>query len=321
MSKFSISKGARRGALRVSAYLLALSLGGAFLGVRHVQAAMGERLFALGREAARLGVVDDSSNRLRINGEELSLSLITVEASVAQVLDQVQSLCDQKASTFRELWQELPKQLSAERRAALSASGLRFGSSAFRFEKPDAGVVLCFVDPSEAERNGLLERLQAAVDSGDLGRLGALRYVSAQRTGTRTQLTVLDSEHSLNLERLVGDTNGGSDVAGRDPVQVQRPPRSRRAFSAAALNTPYNYNVYESPESVEAVLARYDREMKASGWEVVPAPQLEDPWQRAFIKPMRMVVVVAAPSGDGSAVSLLEASVPVAEPKARSEEL
>lgn len=293
------------GVLRVTAYVLGAAALVAFWGTRQVHASLGERVLALGNETRRLGVVDAELNKLRVNGVELSLSLMVVDAPVAEVLERYQGACDSGASNLRELWSNLPR-LSATQQRELKVAGMSPGSGAFRFDKEDAGVVLCFVDPPGAPPRTLLQRFQSMALSSDLSHFGALRYVSARRTGQRTQLTLLDSEGSLNLMKLVGDADG--DVEGEDPTNIARPPSARRAFSASVVGAPYNYNLYTTAEAPATILQRYDSQLLARGWERMAQSPAEEQLQRVYIKPMSMVVALAAPTDEGTLVSLMETS-------------
>jgi hypothetical protein len=294
------------GIARAVAYALLFSALLAVVGVHRARGAVGKSVLALGSEAMKLVTIDSETNRLRVNGEELSLLTASVDLPLDRVLDELEEVCNVGgASSLHGVFEQALK-LDPSAQDSLAQIGVRPGSNAFRFEEGQSGVVLCFVTPDGAPRKSLLETLEAVSSTGQLGAFGTLRYFFVQRGSERTEIIALWSSSPLSLSKLTGG-DGSADVEGIDPVHIARPPASRRTFSVSVVGSPYNYNLYSSAESPAAILKGYDDTMRAQGFERLIAPGLDDdPSQRVYIKPMLMVLATAAGTSEGTVVALME---------------
>jgi hypothetical protein len=296
-----------RGVMRAGVYVLLFSAGLLTLCIQRARAAIGKSMLALGNEALGLSVIDSEASKLRLNGEELSLMTASVDLGLARVLDEFEKACNTGDSAFRQIW-ELTRELPSESVARISEIGMKPGSNTFRFESEDSGVVLCFVRRPNTPARSLTETLEDVASTGEIGHFGSLRYFFARRGSERTELVSLSSDSALSLTKLTGG-DGTSDVEGMDPVNIIRPPDSRRTFSVSIVGTVYNYNLYLSRESPERILSRYDQTMLKEGFGPLQAPGLDhEPTQRTYVKPMLMVIATADSTAEGTVVSLLETS-------------
>ena len=294
------------GALRATAYVAVVSGCLVAWGVRGAQAKIGEEAMALGSTMMRMKIIDGQVNTMRINGETLVLSTAIVDAPVKEALDRFEGACNASQGVLGEVWRRIPK-LGPRDLALLSVTGMNPGSNAMRMGDDKSGVVLCLADKDGGVHRTLVEALQSVVSTGELGRLGSLRYVFGRRGEENTQLMMLWSDSPLSMDKLTGG-DGLHDVEGLDPVHIARPPDSLRTFSIALEGEPYSFNLYRSRVAADTILAAYDRTMSDDGWELLLGSSESEPGRRMYIRGMVMVAALVEPGQDGTTVSLLETS-------------
>jgi hypothetical protein len=195
------------------------------------------------------------------------------------------------------LKQQLPPDVSGSRAAGI-----------LRETSGDSGVVACIVRDDGQPAGGLASltrNLGAMMKSGDLGALGRLRYVFAEKTRSgRTHVVAAWTEGPFNVFALV--PGAGQDAPGSDPAQAPRPPRAQRILSADVEGVPYGVRVYDSAGTPAEVVGVYDREMAALGWEPAFGVPGDGPDQRAFTRPGADLLVITSPDGARTVVSVIE---------------
>jgi hypothetical protein len=290
-----------RGVLRVGAYLMVISLVCAGLAARSAYGSVSEQALATGRQLAKLGEFTKDSERLLLNGQPLNISSATTDLSVGQVLDRFEALCKEEGvmpRDFREV-----KELLQDPTLAKQAARLNYG--VLRQETKGDGVIACAVtNPAHGKRR-FWDGMAAFAESWDLSEVGHLRYAYVRRleSGHSHVLTAW-TDGSFKVTAMVPPTEG-ADAPGADSPNVPRPPSSVRYLSAAAEGRPHGVRVYESTASASEILASYEKQLTARGFEAIFIGE-NAPEARYFSKGDVDVVVAAHQNGDRAVVSTLE---------------
>ena len=205
------------------------------------------------------------------------------------------------AAELENLSESLKKQLPADVTESRAAGILRDRDG-------DSGVVACLIREDgqpAAGLQGLLGNLSQMMKSGDLGAMGRLRYVFAEKTSSgRTHVVAAWTEGPFNLFSFV--PGAGQDAPGSDAPQAPRPPRAQRILSADVEGVPYGVRIYDSAGTPAEVVGVYDREMAALGWEPAFGVPGDGPEQRAFTRPGADLLVITSPQGARTVVSVIE---------------
>lgn len=290
-----------RGVLRVGAYLSVISLVSAGFAARSAHGSISEQALVTGRQLSKLGEFTKSSERLSLNGQALDIASATTSLSMKQVLDKFEGLCKEEGAVPRDL-REVQGVLS-DPTLAKEAARLNYG--VLRQETKDDGVIACTVkNPTRADRR-FWDGFAAFAESWDLAEIGLLRYAYVRKLddGSTHVLTVW-TDGSFKVNAMVPPSEG-ADSPGADSANVPRPPSAVRYLSASAEGRPHGIRVYESKAPAKEILAGYEKEMTAKGYEQVFIGE-DAPEARYFSRGGVDVVVVADQNGDRTLVSALE---------------
>ncbi|MBK8996641.1 MAG: hypothetical protein IPM35_12955 [Myxococcales bacterium] len=290
-----------RGVFRVGAYLSVVSMVGAGLAARSAYGSVSEQALATGRQLAKLGEFTKDAERLMLNGQALNMSSATTDLSMGQVLDRFEALCKEEGAVPRDL-REVQGMLD-DPALAKQAERLNFG--VLRQQSKDDGVLACAVkNPANGQRR-FWDGMAAFAESWDLADVGHLRYAYVRKLESgRTHVLTAWTDGSFKVDAMVPPTEG-ADAPGADSPIVARPPSSVRYLSASAEGRPHAIRVYESKVPAKEVLAGYEKDMAAKGFEQVFIGE-DAPEARYFSKGGVDIVVVADQNGDRSLVSAFE---------------
>ena len=272
--------------VRVSSFLCLVGLGSLYLCVRGVRAETERTFVPLGGQlSAQLGTAFlGTPQALQINGQTLFFSAKSTQLSIHDVLERFDASCD-AASNVDEQLALLPEVLASPQLTAAASALVRRAAKlpasvvellvqptrlgVLRNESGTEGHFVCLAQPPQ--RRGLAGVLRAVREfaaSGDVSRLGQLRYVTARKLDTgKTQVLAVWSEGPLLLAALFPKTG---DAPGNDMANVARPRGSRRLFHTTTPGRDYALRLYETPRSAASVLAEYDRELPERGWQALP---------------------------------------------------
>lgn len=293
--------GAARGWLRLMVYIAvvgALSVGWL---VHQARAELGRKALGFGRE---LSLTTNArtlagTTTVRVNGQEASINSSVVEASVDTVLDRFTKGCAEQSGGMRE------EVRSAIAKGAKLPDPDTFG--VFRTERGQReATAACFARGERKGIEALVEDLGRAVDTGDLGALGELRYVYARVASDGKQTHVLTgwTHGALRLDEMFP---AHGDATGPDLVEGARPKDATRTLSAESADDRYRVVLYETPNEVEPALAEYGRALGAAGYESALTPEIT----AAFPVPVRVyrrgardeIVVLAERSGERTLIA------------------
>lgn len=282
--------------LRVSAYLACVLAAITFVEASRARAAIGEAALEAGDELAKMGDAIGPRNRVRLNGEELDVASAMVDDAPSAVIDRFEAECRAHAGALARELEELETAAKGAKVAA-ALEGANAGVGIVRRDRGDRSAVACL---ARDEATGIVSALNAMVKTGDLSKLGKLRYVSAERAAgsTKTHVVAAWTNGPFRIAALVPSReDAGRDAPGSDAPDVARPVDARRLLTANLEGAPYGVRVYDARASVGGVLAGFDREMPARGWAANPAfaSELDKRGQagRAFAKDGADVLVFA----------------------------
>jgi len=247
-----------------------------------------------------------------VNGQRVFVASKTTRLPPGEVLSAFERLCRDGASEWREEVNRLPG-------ATKLPEQLREVSNATTFRlDPDGaspGQVACIVPRGEMRGvRGLMKRLSAFIETGDLSKIGDGRLAVVRRDEKSgwTHVVALWSEGSFSLLRMFPEQG---DAPGRDSPYAPRPRDAVRVLSAEIDGRPYAMRVYDTARPRSEVLATYSREMAAAGWAAqplasTPAFEVNDS-VRAFQKDGTAVLVaVNRTPAEKTGVTLLEMGSP-----------
>ncbi|HEY2733901.1 MAG TPA: hypothetical protein VGI70_07950 [Polyangiales bacterium] len=203
-----------------------------------------------------------------LNGAEFHLSTGTTDASVDALLDEFQRKCTQKNGRLAEQWATL-----GEKHHEKPSAHSPLWDGVFRGGGHDSGVIACAEtgDTTLAPAT-VIERVRAVLATGELSKLGELRYVYAARDGFRTMFVAVWSEGPLNY-RAMFPRQG--DAPGHDPIGVPRPDGVRRVLSSTPNHRARaTLNVYEaSDKPAKQLIEFYAEQLPAGGFQLLTTPR------------------------------------------------
>jgi hypothetical protein len=252
-----------KGLLRAGAYVVGLSvLCGAFQ-IRSARAEMADRTLQLGRQMLSLAnAAEHDVNKVVLNGQNMFIGNSLSHDSARIVLDRYQSYCEANSAQPAEMWRELANKPGASTDKKWLSTGVMRGGD------DREGTVVCFTKTPKSKQS-LGEAAKTFAETGDLGHLGAARYVYAKTTEQgNTHVLTAWTDDTFSIFELVGDET--KDVPGVDFAGgIPRVPSSRRAFSARLDDSPFGVNVYQAKEEPAKIAQFYDDAMQTTGWVAI----------------------------------------------------
>ena len=221
----------------------------------------------------------DRPRRIRLNGLPLHFTSGSTHQPVSSVLDYVHAKCREQNGTLAEQLDILIKKgrkLIDRRPYSLVDGVLRYGN-----EKQ--GFVGCLArDSKSLNPDDTVKRIRGFLETGDVSRIGELRYVMAERHQETTSFIAFWTEGSANLFTLFPQ---GGDAPGHDLPGIPRPHDSRRVLSAWELGQSLALAVYVSPHSVLSnLMTSYNRQLEKDGWQRLNGqPHTKRPEETAFV--------------------------------------
>jgi hypothetical protein len=275
-------------ALRLTALAAAMGVVVSFVCHRRAEAALRERLAALGGRMAPF--LDDAASteaprELHVNGVTLWLATGASARPPAEVRAWYAARYAGKGSAM-------------ERLGGLSAAV--FGDDE---QGGMAALDLGLVDGGAAWAARL-----AAVARGQIGEVGALRYLYYERTPSGgTRFLTMWSDDRFDLTRLAPDGDG--DVPGRDVAGVPRYPGSARALFSDERGRDGQLVVYTGVDSAFAAAAFYRARLPRLGWRLderfaAVAAREQRQAQRWLLPSGREVVIDCAAVADGHGATI-----------------
>ncbi len=265
--------------LRVSGFAIFAAAIATVASLRSARAHLHEGMQQLARQLMPYAqeATMESPRRVDLNGESMYLAMGTSHDSPEAVLDWYEARCAHVSG-------QLTRAVRAASQSAASLDGAAFNQlwtaspgrrtrslETVRSGDDREGYVAC-VDTGAVSLSptDIIRRIRAVVDTGDLGQLGGLRYVYAQRGISGTRILTVATEGHFNLFRMF-PTQG--DAPGSEAVALPRFPGMRRVLSAHEDGTPYGLAMYSVHAPVSDVRGYYTRTMPTQGWDAIEVPR------------------------------------------------
>jgi hypothetical protein len=228
----------------------------------------------------------------------VNLASATIDAPLGAVLDRFERVCASRTLVPEEL-------RTAARESSPDALPVDPETGVMRRESPREGLVACVVRDRDADTS-LSQRLSRFTETLDLADVGLFRYAYARVTKSgQTHVVTMWTDGPFRLGSLIAA--GDADAPGSDPAGAARPIESVRLLSAQIEGTPHATRIYQSRASGAEVLAGFDGEMPALGWQSLPiADSVAN--ARAFSRGGVDLLVFAHEDEGGSVVSVVQSS-------------
>jgi hypothetical protein len=249
---------------RATAFAVVVLLLGLALTVHTARGHIEEKALQVGQDLAQFADLLEGTHRVRLNGETIYLASTVTDEDKHALLDRFDEHCREHSGGLAQEFARLPQ--SEQKRLAETAPfswKARFGM--VRRETEEAGMVVCFAQREGDGLKSTIERLQAVVETGDLGALGNLRYAFVRRTESgKSHVLMTFTEGRFDLNRVLGR---GQEAGGEDPPGAPRPPGGRRILSVSADGAPYGVQSFQTDAAAASVAAFYRETMPTLGWE------------------------------------------------------
>jgi hypothetical protein len=253
------------GLLRLSLLLLICSGLGVFWAAHSAHAYSERVLQRLGDHMMRYAGAHHQTvpEEIEVNGAAFFLSTGSVAAPVSEVLDQFHAKCLAKNGQLHDQWASLGQ----KRRANLQGHGSLW-DGVFRSDGRDNGIVACAeTGDGPLPPEVLISRLKAVLATGDIAKLGNLRYVYVTRGQDQSVFVAMWSEGALNFRSMFPSQG---DAPGEDPPGLPRPAGSRRVLSTRPKGVDAAVNVYSSTQQrADALVAFYGDALPKAGYTLL----------------------------------------------------
>ena len=249
---------------RVGCYGSALSLVVGAVTLHNARAAYREQSLELGQDLMPLASLFDETHTFTMNGQKVHVSTSRSEDSLGRVLDRVEENCRENGDEGAAVLHDMPTVDDVKDHKVDVLPILRH-------ENPKSGVVICFVHGEKMAGPTLNERLQAFVETGDMGKVGKVRYVYAALGKHGTSVITVWTDDTFDVMALV--PADGVDAKGEDPRDIPRPASTTRFVTVGDDKGGLRSYGYVSHDAPAKVTADYDLAMKQQGWKLVHASQ------------------------------------------------
>jgi len=211
--------------------------------------------------------------RVTLNGQTIQLATGTTRDGVAAVLDWYETQCARRGGgVTRELARSHEGFGSAAFNALWSTVGRRTGTfEVIRDGDSDGGYVACLdMGGDDVRGDALTRRIQAFVDSGDLSRLGDMRYAYVRRGSSGTRVVTVATDGRFDLLRMFPERG---DAPGNDVAGLARFPGMRRVLSAQEEGVANVLGMYSVRAPLAQVRQWYRSNLPGNGWTLADLPR------------------------------------------------
>lgn len=255
--------------LRASAAVSVLAFLGTMVFVRQVHAEVddlavhfGDELTKVAGEQEMSGSVNGDFYKVAINGAHANVATALTKSDVATVIDQLYASCEKHADGMAEDFKDLGHTVQpGAKRAESGAPG--FGTLKNRVDN-DKGYVLCFANGHELSQLESATLLQEAMATGDLTKVGQIRYITVRKQKDGSSMVVaVWTDSPFNVREMFPKEG---DSPGSDPAGIMRPMGSRRLMTSTVEGAPAAIRVYEVPMNEDDAMKFYMEAMPKAGF-------------------------------------------------------
>jgi hypothetical protein len=264
---------------------------------------MKESALIIGRQLAQFKDLLGDSHRLLLNGQPIYIASAMTDQPVKQVLDRFDTACRKEGDGLKQEFENLPAALQEKMHQQFGNQDTA-GLGIVRKENDHEGLVACLAQAPSQAAVPVTKRLAEFVKTGDIAKVGLLRYVYAVRTPAGTHVITAWTDGSFHLFSLA--PLDGSEPPGSDPANAMRPPDSVRVLTAQITGVPHSVRIYDSKAKPAKVLSSYDDQMPKLGWRPIRFVAKEAASTRAYTRQGVDMLVFAYPHDGHSYVSMVE---------------
>jgi len=283
--------------LRLAGFVAVVLMLSAWWAVHQVSAYVEERALAIGEHLDSAYDPRAGTSTLSFNGQRMSVTSVSSDQSVKQILDRFTELCGRSSGGITE---QIDEFMAAGESVPPGLTGGRFG--VLRSDVSERkGYAACFAREGRGGFQDLMTRFQRFSDTGDFASFGQLRYVYARRSegSDSTHVLTVTGLGKLPLLEMFPDQG---DAPGQDVVEGVRPPDARRTLAAQLEGSQMQLTAYESSANAQEALSAYDRQLSPQGYQVTDVQHPDGPLPyptRVYTKRNDALVVVAKEDGRG----------------------
>ena len=293
-----------RGIVRVLVYCLFVSVVIAGISVRSAYGDFKDSSMVIGRQLATFGDLEGSVHKVRLNGEPIYVSSAVADATVPELLDRFETACREHAGGLDQMFETLPAALKTNLAGVDGTAGVGIIRNQDGEEGMEEGMIACLAQPPLDGWESIGLRTEQFLDSGDLSKVGDLRYVYLKRVENKTHVISVWTDGPFKIFNVA--PVDGAEAPGSDSANAPRPLDAIRLLSAAVEGAPYAVRIYDSAKPQSDILAMYDTEMPKRGWTAIPHASDDAPHGRAYTREGVDLLVFAFPEKDRSYVSVVE---------------
>ncbi|MFO0630617.1 MAG: hypothetical protein U0325_34005 [Polyangiales bacterium] len=210
--------------------------------------------------------------RVLLNGQTLQLATGTTQDGVGAVLDWYETQCARRGGGItRELVRTNPALGGAAFNQLWARMGRRSGAFEVMREGDERqGYVACLDMGEDVRGDGLARRISAFVNSGDLSRLGHMRYAYVQRASSGTRIVTVATDGHFDLLHMFP---ARGDAPGQDIDGLGRYPGMRRVLSAREEGVANTLGMYAVDAPLAQVRDWYRNTLPSRGWSLAELPR------------------------------------------------
>lgn len=253
---------------RLMAFIAVIYVIGSLFVVRAANAEVEEIMLGLGAEMMQFpdATGSDEVRSLVVNGQTILFRTQVTERSMDEVLAHYEGACMQRDGRFAEQIAEL----QLDPRVGMGEGEPRDFDGTMSANLEDRGFVACLdMGEDQVDHEGVLDRVTEFLETGDLSRVGYMRYVYVQPLPDTdgSHIVSIWTDGELNLFDMFP---AESDAPGRELADVPRPPQSQRMLDAHEADAPYGMSVFASREGdLDVLEAFYQEALPEQGWSLI----------------------------------------------------
>jgi hypothetical protein len=282
--------------LRVFLFFGVVFAASAWWKVRQVKAHFSELSATVGEQLLRLQKVADGTSTLKLNGRRVSLTTVTTQATVNEVLDRFNTTCMNSSGGLLEELREM-EAMGAHIPESLPRNSL----GVLRMERGEfEATSACFVREGHGGLRELWQRIARFSQTRDLSEFGQLRavFVRHHETSHVTHVLAFTGLDKFPLEEMFP---AEGDAPGSDLLDGVRPAHARRVLSAQLEDTRHETTLYEADGDPDSALDSYHEPLRSRGFvpgDMTKVADMNPVPTRVYFKRDDAVVVLASPQED-----------------------
>lgn len=259
---------------RLGTFIVVLLSLGSWLAFTRTEAQFGDDLLGMGESLMDFAdpVHSSGPRALSINGEVVHLISGSSPEDLTDVLDAFEEVCLRQDGEFRSqienFYRENPEARHRSLMERFRPSIRRLGEGADGSRRGTVGCLDLGTERRTASQ--LLDAAHEFNETGDLSRLGNIRYLFAQDAdGGRTHYVALWTEGEFHIRNVLP---GDADAPGAELPGIPRAPDARRSISAFEVGRDDRFVMYEGSSMSEWELEHFYRtSLTDAGWSVLDA--------------------------------------------------